>query len=134
MTPTMTRAMAMTMTKTRSTNTEEATTRTTRWVNDDKCLQSGYCHTTEATGCNSWQCQAAAERMEMEQSKHDFGFSEGLFLGWPTVVVVVWVGFLDWVVVGFLFLLRESEFAGRSLGCLTAFFSLILGLVVGISL
>lgn len=31
-------------------------------------------------------------------------------------------------------LLRESEFAGRSLGCLTAFFSLILGLVVGISL
>lgn len=103
MTPTMTRAMAMTMTKTRSTNTEEATTRTTRWVNDDKCLQSGYCHTTEATGCNSWQCQAAAERMEMEQSKHDFGFSEGLILGWPTVVVVVWVGFLDWVVVGFLF-------------------------------
>lgn len=41
------------------------------------CLQSGYCHTTEATGCRRWQCQAAAERLEMEQSKHDFG-SEGL--------------------------------------------------------
>jgi len=79
------------MTKTRSTNTEEATTRTTRWVNDDKCLQSGYCHTTEATGCTGWLEQAAVERMELEQSKHDFGFSEGLFMGW--MVMVRWFRF-----------------------------------------
>jgi len=31
-----------------------------------KCLQSGYCHTTEATGCSCWPSEAPAERNGIE--------------------------------------------------------------------